>query len=121
MRTAIRGANKFRELGSTLPLADEERLGAITLRFLRAASISGHVYDSDSEPVADASVSLLRPGRSMGAPVLVQYRGTSTDDRGEYRFSNIDPGQYYIRARTIPFSLGSGSASGFDGSMCGRC
>src|SRR5271169_5255855 len=42
--TAIFGANSIRELGDLITLSDGETLGAITLRFLRAASISGHVY-----------------------------------------------------------------------------
>jgi hypothetical protein len=95
--TATYGARTFRELGDVIMLGDGETRGAITLRFLHSASVSGHVYDSDGEPVANARVSLLRPGRNLGAPVLVQYRGAGTDDRGEYRFSSVAPGRYYLR------------------------
>ena len=95
--TAIYGANHLRELGDSIPLAEGEIRGGVTLRFLRAASVTGHVYDSDGDPVADANVSLLRQGRRLGAPVLVNYRGANTDDRGEYRIGNVDPGRYYLR------------------------
>jgi hypothetical protein len=95
--TAIFGANNIRELGDLITLGDGETRGAITLRFLRAASISGHVYDADGEPVAAANVNLLRPGRNLGVATQVSYRGTNTDDRGEYRFPDIDPGRYYLR------------------------
>ena len=94
--TAIYGANSIHELGDLITLGDGETRGAIALRFLRAASITGHVYDSDGEPVPDANVSLLRPGRNLGVATLVQYRGSNTDDRGEYRFPDIDPGRYYL-------------------------
>ena len=92
------GVNHLRELGDLITLRDGETRGGITLRFLRSASISGHVYDSDGDPVAGAVVNLLRQGRNFGAPILVNYRGANTDDRGEYRIDNIDPGQYYLRA-----------------------
>jgi hypothetical protein len=96
--TATYGASTFRELGDVIMLGDGEARGEITLRFLYSASVSGHVYDPDGEPVANARVSLLRPGRNLGAPVLVQYRGAGiTDDRGEYRFSSVAPGRYYLR------------------------
>jgi hypothetical protein len=95
--TAIYGANHLRELGDTITLADAEIRGGITLRFLRAASVSGHVYDSDGDPVADANVELLRQGRNLGVPILTNYRGSNTDDRGEYRIPNVDPGRYYLR------------------------
>ena len=111
--TATYGANHLLELGDVITLGDGETRGAITLRFLHSASISGHVYDSDGEPVASARVSLLRPGRNLGAPVLTQYHGSSTDDRGEYRFSNVSPGRYYIR-------VSPAGAGGFGGPNTGR-
>jgi protocatechuate 3,4-dioxygenase beta subunit len=95
--TAIFGANNIRELGDLITLGDGETRSAVTLRFLRAASISGHVYDADGEPVADANVSLLRPGRNLGVATQVRYRGSNTDDRGQYRFADISPGRYYLR------------------------
>ena len=102
--TAIYGANKLRELGDIITLGDGEIRGSLTLRFLHSASISGHVYDSDGEPVAEVAVNLLRPGRNLGVPVLTNYLRASTDDRGEYRISNVDPGQYYLQ--TVPFPRG---------------
>ena len=102
--TAIYGANHLRELGDTITLDDGETRANIMLRFLHSASISGHVYDSDGEPVADVAVDLLRQGRNLGAPILTNYRNATTDDRGEYRISSIDPGQYYLH--TAPSRLG---------------
>ncbi|HEX6896073.1 MAG TPA: carboxypeptidase-like regulatory domain-containing protein, partial [Bryobacteraceae bacterium] len=91
------GANHFHELGDLLSLADGE-IRAVTLRFLRAGFISGHVYDSDGDPVTGAAVNLMRKGWNLGAPILMNYRGATTDDHGEYRIPNIDPGQYYLHA-----------------------
>ncbi len=104
--TAIYGANSLRELGDLVTLGDAEIRGALTLKFLRSASISGHVYDSDGDPVADANVNLLRQGRNLGAPILANYRGATTDDRGEYRILGVDPGQYYLRTTSAMGRLG---------------
>jgi protocatechuate 3,4-dioxygenase beta subunit len=95
--SAIYGAKSVRELGDAITLGDGESRSGITLKFLRAASIGGRVLDSDGDPVSDAQVSLLQQGRNLGAPVPVNYRAANTDDRGEYRFSDVDPGRYYIR------------------------
>jgi hypothetical protein len=92
------GANRLRELGRSLALADGEIRAGLTLRFLRGATISGRAFDVDGDPLANANVALLRRGRNMGAPTLGTYRGVLTDDQGDYQFWNVDPGVYYLRA-----------------------
>jgi hypothetical protein len=88
--TATYGASTFRELGDDIKLGDGETRGEITLSFLHLASVSGHVYDPDGEPVANARVSLLRPGRNLGAPV------PGTD--GKFHIGGIAPGKYKVFA-----------------------
>src|SRR5258708_5167357 len=99
---AIYGADSVRELSDLITLSDGQTRNGIILRFFRRGSISGHVYDSDGEPVLGMNVSLLRPGRDLGAPVLFNFRDAQTDDRGEYRIGNLDPGKYYLRANPGP-------------------
>jgi hypothetical protein len=96
--SAVYGAKSLRELGDAITLGDGEVRGSLVLSLLHPASISGHVYDSDGDPVLGVNVSLLRQGRNLGAPVLVNYRGETTDDRGEFHISQIDPGTYRLRA-----------------------
>lgn len=95
---ALYGANSVRQLGRSLTLADGEKRGGITLRFLHSATISGRVFDSDGDPVPNTNVMLLHRERNMGAATLVNYRGVQTGDQGEYLLSNVDPGVYYLRA-----------------------
>lgn len=99
---AIYGADSVRELSDLITLDDGQIRNGIVLRFVRRGSISGHVYDSGGDPVGNVNVSLLRPGRDLGAPVLFNFRGAQTDDRGEYRVGNLDPGKYYLRASPSP-------------------
>jgi carboxypeptidase family protein len=94
---AIYGADSVRELSDLIALADGQTRNGIVLRFFRRGSISGHVYDSGGEPVGNVIVSLLRPGRDLGAPVLFNFRNAQTDNSGEYRIGNLDPGKYYLR------------------------
>ncbi len=96
--SAIFGAKDLRGLGDLITLGDGETVSGVKLHFLRAASVSGHVYDSDGEPVPGVNVNLLRQGRNLGAPILTNYRNGSTDDLGEYHILNVDPGQYYLRS-----------------------
>ena len=96
--TAIYGAESVRELGDFISLGDGETLAGLKLRVVHSASISGRVFDPEGDPVPGANVTLLRPGRNMGVRILVNYQTISTNDRGEYRFTGIDPGEYYARS-----------------------
>ncbi|HML18134.1 MAG TPA: carboxypeptidase-like regulatory domain-containing protein [Bryobacteraceae bacterium] len=98
---AAYGAKSARELGELITLGGGETLSGLELRILHSASISGRVFDPEGDPVVGANVALLRPGRSLGARILANYIQTSTDDRGEYRFAGIDPGEYYARAMPV--------------------
>ncbi|HML16515.1 MAG TPA: carboxypeptidase-like regulatory domain-containing protein, partial [Bryobacteraceae bacterium] len=98
---AAYGANSARELGELITLGDGETLSGLKLRILHSASISGRVFDPEGDPVVGANVALLRPGRNFGVRILANDRQTSTDDRGEYRFAGIDPGEYYARAMPV--------------------
>jgi protocatechuate 3,4-dioxygenase beta subunit len=93
---AIYGANSTRELGETITLADGETRENLKLRFLRTGTVSGRVVDADGDPVTGTSVTLLRSGRNPSGRVLSNYRGTNTDDRGEYKIPSVDPGEYYL-------------------------
>ena len=97
--TAIYGAESARELGDLITLGDGETRGNLKLRFLRSSSISGRVLDTGGDPVQSTQVSLLRSGRNLGERVLVNYREAITNDRGEYKISGIDPGEYYLLSK----------------------
>ncbi|MBV8731927.1 MAG: carboxypeptidase regulatory-like domain-containing protein, partial [Acidobacteriia bacterium] len=108
--TAVYGANSVRGLGDLLRLGEGEKRGGITLRLIRLASVSGHVYDSDGAPLPGVAVTLLGQTRNLGEPVLVNYRQIVSDDRGEYRMGNVDPGRYYVRAAPQPLWRFAGAA-----------
>jgi Carboxypeptidase regulatory-like domain len=94
--TATYGANSIRELGDLITLSVGEARRDLKLRFIHSASISGRVIDREGDPVQNVDVSLLRASRNLGERVLVNYRGSNSNDRGEYKISSIDPGDYYV-------------------------
>jgi hypothetical protein len=100
--TAIYGATSVRELGELITLEDGETRAGVKLRFLHSATISGRVLDPHSDPAIHLVVTLLSPGHNLGERVLVHYREGSTNDRGEYRFDDVAPGQYYLHAQQPP-------------------
>ncbi|PYS03571.1 MAG: hypothetical protein DMG12_11925 [Acidobacteria bacterium] len=82
---------------------------AVSFRLVRTARISGRVYDVDRQPVANAEIQILFSQYSgFGQRILTRLSIVSptpdgrptvqTDDRGEYHFSGIPAGEYYIRA-----------------------
>jgi len=100
--TAVWGADRVGELGDLIPLANGQTRDNLQLKFLHASSISGHVLDSDGEPV-DASITLYRPGRNLGERILVRSGGAQTNDRGEYKLNNVRPGHYYVAAGPLGY------------------
>lgn len=95
--SAIYGANSVRELGDLITLGDGENRSDLLLKFLRPASISGRVVEPDGDPVTGVMVTLMRSSHNLGERVLVNYQQTNTNDRGEYKFTPVDPGEYYLR------------------------
>jgi hypothetical protein len=72
----------------------------VSFPMIRAAVVSGRVYDSNRQPVAKAETQLLTSRyNELGLRTLYRLIGpVNTDDRGEYRFEGVPPGDYYVRA-----------------------
>lgn len=96
--SAFLGSSDNEELPDLLTLAPGERRDNIVLRLVRPSVISGMVLDGDGEPLTGAQVQLFLEGFPRGVRALVPASSVMTNDRGEYRFRNIAPGQYYVAA-----------------------
>jgi hypothetical protein len=59
--------------------------------------LSGKVVDSGGMPQSGASVFAMRPTYVDGRREIQRAANTVTNLRGEYRFTNLPPGRYYIR------------------------
>lgn len=107
--TATYGADHSGELGELIPLADGQTRDGLKLHFLHSSTISGRVVDPDGDPVSSVKVTLRRPGRNLGERVLISENSVGTNDRGEYKLENIQPGHYYVCANPPRFSMDGGA------------
>ena len=95
----------------TLAVADNDRL-TVTVTAWPSASVRGVVRDDQGRPVAEAHVILVnRDGNSAG--------NATCDDRGEYLFPRVVPGEYTVgvpiilASRTIKYAPQPRSPNGY--------
>lgn len=84
---------------STIALTAGQRQKEINVVLVRALTISGRVLDADDDPVASATVRLLRRTYNSGANLEVQ-RSAPTDESGKFDIPGLSPGEYYLSAGT---------------------
>jgi len=70
----------------------------VTLRLVPVCVVSGYVLDGSGEPLAKAVVRLLKNKYYPGGRRLTVAREAISDERGEYRIGDLNPGRYYVVA-----------------------
>lgn len=83
--------------GTAIQLTDGQQLRA-NLRLARGGVVTGMVLGPDGDPQPYAQIRALRYVMTNGIKRLQQMGGSSTDDRGIYRLSGLQPGDYIIGA-----------------------
>lgn len=68
------------------------------VRLSPLAVISGRVLDDSDRPMRGTGITLLSSTVQAGRRVLRTTRHVTTDDQDEYRFWNVDPRRYYVKA-----------------------
>jgi hypothetical protein len=74
-----------------LNLAAGESLNNLIVRLTPTGTIAGRVLDESGQPIGDVPVRLVNSTHNGETT-------TRTNDRGEYRFYHLSPGQYWIAA-----------------------
>lgn len=88
--------------GTAFRLVAGQTLKDVKIRLTPTGTISGRVFNDESQPLANVPVELLRNSYSFSGQKLLQsVSSTVTDDRGEYRFPFITPGRYLLGAGTM--------------------
>jgi protocatechuate 3,4-dioxygenase beta subunit len=85
--------------GTSLNIAAGQKITGVTLRMSPVGSIAGRIFDAAGDAVVYASVEVVRSGYLDGKRRLIRVQITRTDDRGEYRFYSLPPGEYFVVAR----------------------
>ena len=79
-------------------VTDGKTAPTVEIRLARLGSVSGVVVDADGDPVAGVQVGLMRTNYSTGRANLSQAGMATTDDQGQFRVANAQPGRYYLQA-----------------------
>ncbi len=75
----------------------------LTLRLVRTAVLTGHIFDESGEPVRAANVTLWRDDHSAGVSRTVSYRSDMSDDLGSFEFAPLDAGTYFVSVIAKPW------------------
>ncbi len=91
----------------TMELANGAMVTDVRIQLVKLGTISGTVRDDGGDPVVGVEVLAFRRTTAQGRPPVLAGDGRSrTDDRGRYRITNLQPGEYYLCAcnrEPIPF------------------
>jgi uncharacterized protein (DUF2141 family) len=103
------GARRHDRPGTPITLADGHQMTDITLRMTRGAVLSGRITDENGQPAFGVGVRVMQLRMQNGERTFAAVAGgntfgESTDDRGQYRFFGLPPGEYAIAAtpRAMP-------------------
>ena len=72
------------------------RLRDVNVALPRGSVITGQVVDEDGEPMARAMVQMLRYVYRQGLRQIEPAGTDQTDDRGQYRVFDLEPGEYFV-------------------------
>ena len=89
---------RLRPQGQAQPIQLDEggRVSAASVPLFKFAAIGGQLVDEAGEPIVGASVRVLRKTIASGRPRLLMGRTDTTDDRGYYRISQLEAGEYLV-------------------------
>jgi hypothetical protein len=90
---------------------------SLTLKIVPTGTISGHLYAESGELPDSINLQLLRKLVNNGSANWLPANMATANSRGEFRFANLDPGEYklFIPARTLPGGSGSASSESVPG------
>ena len=83
--------------GTTVLLNDGQKL-TLNLQLFRGGVIAGTVFGEDGDPLVQTQVQVWRFTMNSGVKRLQRSNSTTTDDRGAYRLSGLQPGEYLVSA-----------------------
>jgi protocatechuate 3,4-dioxygenase beta subunit len=82
--------------GAIFTLVSGQRITDLVFKLARAASLSGHVFDEDGEPISRAEVIAYRASGHSGTEQRAGDDRMFTNDLGEFRVFDLAPGRYFL-------------------------
>ena len=83
-------------------LLSGQQIDDLVVALLPGAVIAGHVANEQGQPLPGASIHAMRVSYPRGTRELEDVAQTSTSLAGEYRFTGLTPGNYFLRAAYTP-------------------
>lgn len=71
----------------------------LTIKLTPQGIVAGHVFDDEGEPLQNVFVQVLQKRYLRGAARLMPSAAGTTNDRGEFRVLDVQPGRYVVIAR----------------------
>jgi Carboxypeptidase regulatory-like domain len=94
-------SDNMRNPGKPIAVAAQQQVQDVEVRIPPLSAISGRVLDEDGQPMAEVSVSASRYVYTALGKRFQMSASAQTNDRGEYRIFDIQPGRYYLMAVTV--------------------
>ena len=91
-------SGKLRRERVTVALGEEKR--DVVIRITPLSYITGRVADEDGDPVRRVLVEALNYQYTPSGRHLSSTSSGLTNDLGEYRIFDLEPGKYYVRAKS---------------------
>jgi protocatechuate 3,4-dioxygenase beta subunit len=80
----------------TLLAGDHKR--DIAIKLIPLAALAGRILDEDGDPIQQIRVSAMVYTYTSKGRQLSERRNATTDDLGDYRIFNLEPGKYFLKA-----------------------
>lgn len=96
------GEQKRNQTGTTIALQPGHAVTNIVLRLQPEGVIAGRVVDEDGDALPHVYVQLFRRKWNNGQLTYRADNGNMADDRGEFRFGDLQAGKYLSEAQVLP-------------------
>lgn len=93
----VRNAGRFFAPSQAVSVEEEKTIKDFSIRLEPLGVISGRVLDENGDPVPGAAVDGLRYSYSREGARLAHRAMATSNDRGEYRLFDLEPGRWYLR------------------------
>ena len=107
--TAHFGGRNRNDIGVLAEVGGGRFTSGIDLKMQAAGGVTGRVFDARGEGVPGVEMELLSQTNSPGVLGPAGTEFAQTVEGGEFRFSQVPPGEYWVRAYMTPRERGSDS------------
>jgi hypothetical protein len=96
------GFQAIRTTRQRVTVAEEQHVQDVALKLMPLATVSGHIFDEDGDPIPRAIIAVLRYFYGPGRKGLNPAAFAQSNDLGEFEAINLAPGRYYFEVTASP-------------------